>query len=107
MVVGRAAEGFEIYRVVARVRAQEVCRPRLRAVELQPGVFVCLSDAGICVRHDAIRISRRVLRGFGEKEAVRNRVKIDVLRQMARERADVARSEERRVGKVWRSRWEQ
>src|SRR6266498_2417401 len=94
MIVGRAAEGFEIYRVVARVTAQEVGGQRLRSVEIQPGVLVNLRDARICVR-DAARESRRVLRGFGEEEAVRNRVEVDVFRQMARERADIADAQHR------------
>src|SRR5262245_56889612 len=88
MIVGRTAEGFVLYCVVALKRPQEVGGQRLRAVELQPGGRVHWSDGAVSL-YVVARKLRRVLRSRCEGRAVRNRVDVEAFRQMARERADI------------------
>src|SRR5262245_61897118 len=95
MVVRRPAEGLHRYIPVARESAEEVGLEGVPTRELQTKIAIKLRQVGFFIRHDAVRVERRVLRRLREEEAIGNGIDVNVLRQMARQRADVANADHR------------
>ena len=100
VVVGRPTEGLHLHCPVTGIAPQEIGLEGEAAAELQARLPIDRRQIRLLIRHHAIGIEGRILGRPREERAVRDRVDVEVLRQVAREGSDIAHAQHRPIADI-------